>query len=153
MRRNDKELGTEEEILQVLDRCDTIRLGFQGAEYPYIVPLSFGWEMAGGRLYLYVHGAKAGLRHELLAEDFRVCVEADRNEGFMRVEDGITCRYESVIGFGRVENVVGEEAANGLKLILQHADYPDDPVPECVSEYTSVWKITISQMTGKRSYL
>ena len=151
MRRSDRELGTEEEILQVLDRCDTIRVGFQGEEYPYIVPLSFGWEMAGGRLYLYVHGAKEGLRHNLLAKDFRVCVEADRNDGFVPVKDGITCLYESVIGFGRAENVVGEEAVHGLKLILQHAGYPDYPVPGYASEYTSVWKITISQMTGKRN--
>lgn len=150
MRRVDRELTEEKEILQVLDGCDTIRVAFGGETYPYIVPLSFGWEERNGRVYLYVHGAKEGLRHELLRRDFRVCVEADRNQGYVKTAQGVTCLYESVIGFGRVENVSGEEAAHGMKLILKHYGYGDEPVPPRMTAYTSVWKITISQMTGKR---
>lgn len=150
MRRRDRELNDEQEILRVLDGCDTIRVAFGGDTYPYIVPLSFGWEEKGGRVYLYVHGAKEGLRHELLRRDFRVCVEADRFQGYVKTAHGITCRYESVIGFGRVESVTGAEAVHGLKMILRHCGHGDEPVPQKASEYTSVWKITISQMTGKR---
>lgn len=151
MRRSDRELTTESEILQVLDGCDTIRLALNSDTYPYIVPLSFGWEQAeNGRVYLYVHGAQEGLRHKLLQADWRVCVEADRCLGFVQLNGDYTCGYESVIGFGRAECVAGEEAAHGLKLILSHCGWNDAPVPEGADKYTSVWKITISQMTGKR---
>lgn len=151
MRRHDRELNTEEEILQVLDKCDTIRLALNSDTYPYIVPLSFGWEKhENGRVYLYVHGAKEGLRHTLLQRDFRVCVEADRCLGFVKVGEDCTCAYESVIGFGRAECVSGQEAVHGLELILRHCGFQGEEVPPRAAEYTSVWKITISQMTGKR---
>ena len=151
MRRHDREITSEEEILQVLDQCDTIRLALNSDTYPYIVPLSFGWEQhENGRVYIYVHGAKEGLRHTLRANDFRVCVEADRCLGFVKVGEDVTCAYESVIGFGRAECLDGEEALRGLKLILQHCQYGDETVPPQAAAYTSVWRITISQMTGKR---
>ena len=154
MRRSDRELTTEEDILQVLDQCDTIRLGMKGEEYPYIVPLSFGWEQhENGRVYIYVHGAKEGLRHELLKKDFRVCVEADRCLRFAQIGDDYTCAYESVIGFGRAECVQGEEALHGLKKIMEHCGFGEGHVPPRAAKYTSVWKITISQMTGKRRTL
>ena len=43
MRRMDRALKTPEEILRVLDGCETIRLALQSDTYPYVVPLSFGW--------------------------------------------------------------------------------------------------------------
>ena len=150
MRRSDRAICSEEEILQVLDRCDTIRLGFSGGAYPYIVPLSFGWEQVRGRVYLYVHGAREGLRHQLREKDFRVCVEADRMLGYARIEDGMTCRYESVIGFGRAECVTGEDAIHGLQCIMAHCGFGNEGIPRETAEHTSVWKITLSQLTGKR---
>ena len=151
MRRQDRAMLTEEEILHALDGCDTIRLALNSETYPYIVPLFFGWEKhENGRVYLYVHGAREGLRHTLLQRDWRVCVEADRCLGFVKVGEDCTCAYESIIGFGRAEVVAGEEALHGLKLILQHCGFDGEPVPENAAVYTSVWKITISQMTGKR---
>lgn len=151
MRRHDRELKTEEEILAVLDRCDTIRLALNTETYPYIVPLSFGWEQwENGRVVLYVHGAKEGLRHTLLRNDWRVCVEADRCIDFVKVGEEVTCTYESVIGFGRAECLTGDEALHGLKKILEHCRFGNEPVPPQAAAYTSVWRILISQMTGKR---
>ena len=115
-----------------------------------MVPLSFGWEEKDERVYLYVHGAREGLRHDLLARDHRVCVEADRFLGYARTSSSVTCQYESVIGFGRAEIVTGEEARHGLELILQHCGYGDVPVTDKTLEITGVWRITLSQLTGKR---
>lgn len=153
MRRKDRAIQTEEELLTLLDGCETLRLGLNSGGYPYVVPLSFGWEVVDERLYIYVHGAQEGLRHEWMATDFRVCVEADRFLGYERLPGpgGITTRYESVIGFGRAANVTGAEAVHGLRLILDHCGYPEEPVEEQVLRHTSVWKITMSQLTGKRN--
>ena len=150
MRRMDRALKTPEEILRVLDECETIRLALHSETYPYVVPLSFGWEERDGRVYLYVHGAREGLRHELRARDNRVSIEADRFLGYARTSSSVTCQYESVIGFGRAEAVEGGEARHGLELILKHCGYADVPVDDRVLGITSVWRITLSQLTGKR---
>ena len=60
MRRAENEMSSLADIVDVLDRCDTIRLGLHGSEYPYVVPLSFGYEVANGKVVLYAHGAKEG---------------------------------------------------------------------------------------------
>jgi hypothetical protein len=33
---------------------------------PYVVPLSFGFAEEGGRIKIYFHGAKAGMKHDLI---------------------------------------------------------------------------------------
>ena len=149
MRRHDREITNEEELLALLDRLEVIRVGFNGDTYPYVVPLSFGWEKTG-RLYLYVHGAQEGLRHDLRQRDFRVCVEGDRFGGYAMVGEDATCGYESLIAFGRAEVVHGEDALHGLRCILQHGGFEGVDPSLQVTEHTSVWRITVSQMTGKR---
>lgn len=150
MRRIDREIKDEDELVEVLKRCDVLRLALNTETYPYMVPLSFGCEMAGGRLYIYVHGAQEGMRHELLARDWRVCFEADCFDGYVQTEHGISCRYESIVGFGRTEVMTGAMAEHGLACILEHCGFPDYKCPKDVAEHTSVWRITVSQMTGKR---
>lgn len=150
MRRHDREITDEAEILDTLARCQVLRVALNSDTYPYIVPLSFGFEVSGGRPYLYVHGAQEGLRHDLLAKDWRVCFEADRFEKYIQTPSGISCVYESIIGFGRAEKVTGEAAAHGLQLILDHCGYGDYRCSDATAAHTSVWRITVSQMTGKR---
>lgn len=150
MRRHDREITDEAEVLAALNRCDVLRVALNSDTYPYIVPLSFGMEVIGERPYLYVHGAREGLRHDLLARDWRVCFEADRFEHYIETSGGVSCVYESIIGFGRAEAVTGEEAAHGLALILAHCGHADYEVTQAVVDRTSVWRITVSQMTGKR---
>ena len=47
MRRKDREVTDKDAILDILLRCDTIRLGLAGADGPYVVPLSFGLDLSG----------------------------------------------------------------------------------------------------------
>lgn len=150
MRRHDREITDEAEVLAILERCEVLRVALNSETYPYIVPLSFGCEVIGERPYLYVHGAKEGLRHQLLADDWRVCFEADRFDGYVQTPHGISCNYESIIGFGRAEALTGEEAAHGLQVILSHCGFPGYQCPQAQTDHTSVWRITVSQMTGKR---
>ena len=82
MRRSDREVTSFDEIVDILRQANTMRLGLHDAPCPYVVPLSFGFEAAGGRITLYFHGAMEGLKHELIARDPHVCVEADIFHGY-----------------------------------------------------------------------
>lgn len=42
MRRKDREITDFNEIMKIIDKCDTCRLALIDEEYPYIVPLNFG---------------------------------------------------------------------------------------------------------------
>ena len=150
MRRADREITDFDELTDILRRADTIRLGVHDTPYPYVVPLSFGFEAKDGQIALYFHGAAQGFKHELLARDPYVCVEADIFHGYARTPGGITTEYESFIGFGACVRVSGEEAAYGIDLLLEHcgcAGYAYDPAELA---HTWVYKITLESFTGKR---
>ena len=44
MRRKDREITDINEIKFLLKTMDTIRIGFNDQPYPYIVPVSYGFE-------------------------------------------------------------------------------------------------------------
>ncbi len=150
MRRADREVSTMDEILGILRRCDTLRVAMNGEGAPYVVPVSFGCELAEGKIRLFFHGVGKGLKHELLERDPRVCVEAGRCLGFTGAGCEATCGYESVIGFGTARRVSGAEAVHGLDLLLDHCGLPGGPCDEAVLAATTVYKITLDSVSGKR---
>ena len=153
MRRKDREVQTAAEIFDMLNRCDTVRIAMHGEKYPYVVPVSFGAEMVGGKVVIYFHCARKGMKLDLLKADPHVCVEGDR---FIKVETtdhGITTRYESVIGFGECSVVSDpDEVIHGLKLLTEHYGYMDYSLESCRSlEVLYVGRIVLDEMTGKRN--
>lgn len=153
MRRKDREITDIDQIFDILQRCDTIRLGIYGNEYPYVVPLSFGCEMKDGTITVYFHGAKEGLKHELLAANPNVCVEADIFKGYVGTGNGTTTDYESVIGFGRAEICEDEEAVHGIELLTEHCGIHGFDGKTCIMlGITRINKVTITEITGKKRF-
>jgi len=150
MRRSEREIKEFAGIVDVLDRCDTIHLGIHDEVYPYVVPLSFGYEVVDGKIVIYFHGAREGFKHELLAKNHKVCVEADLCHGFMDTGHSVTCEYESIIGFGTAEVVSGEEAVKGVDLLLRHCTFPGYEYDKKVMAVMYVYRITLDSVTGKR---
>jgi len=77
MRRKDREVLDFDEIIKIVDACEIVRLGLADGEYPYIVPVNFAYEAAEGKLYLYIHGAMAGRKYELLRSNPHCSFEMD----------------------------------------------------------------------------
>lgn len=152
MRRSDREITHFDEIIDVLDACQTIRLGLHDEKYPYVVPLSFGWEVTGGRLYIYFHCAKEGKKADLIAENNAVCFECDILNRYVKTEKSVTADYLSVIGFGYAERVTGDDAEHGIKLLLSHCG-EEGSAKDCVlSDLVAVYKITVEEITGKKRF-
>lgn len=150
MRRAEREITSFSEIAELVGRCDTVRLGIAAEGAPYIVPVSFGWEICDGRIVIYFHGSREGRKQELIGENAMVCVEGDISHGFAEWGHGITCLYESFIGYGTVEKLSGEEAVRGLELLLVHCGYPGYPFTEEAVNATAVNRIVLETVTGKR---
>lgn len=154
MRKKQREIKSFEGILEVLDKCQTIRLGLCDGGRPYVVPLSFGYENVGKELYIYFHCAKEGRKIDLIAKNNSVCVEADVLKGYVRTERGVTADYESVIANGRAEEVTGEEAVHGIELLLKHCGIEGYSARECEKTgVVAVYKITVESVSGKKRFM
>ncbi len=153
MRRKDREVTNPEEILDILRRCDTLRLGLRGAEFPYVVPVSFGLEVEEGRPVVYFHCAREGMKLDLIRQDPRVCVEGDICIKIEPTDHGITTRYESVIGTGVCEILTDPDACvRGLKAICDHYGYFDYDLKNCRAlQFLHVGRIPLDTLTGKRN--
>lgn len=153
MRNKKREVVNPSEIFDILNRCDTIRIAIHGDKYPYLVPVSFGMEIVGGKAVLYFHSAQQGMKVDLLRQNPFVCVEGDI---YLKTEDtayGLTSRYESVIGFGESRFLTEpEEIRHGLQLLIEHYGYRDYPLDTCPGmEQVLVGKIVLDEVYGKKN--
>ncbi|UCH89661.1 MAG: pyridoxamine 5'-phosphate oxidase family protein [Thermoplasmata archaeon] len=150
MRRSEKEITEKTEIESIIQQSMVCRLALSDGQYPYIVPLCFGYS----NHTLYFHSAKEGKKLDILKRNNQVCFEFDIET---EVKLGKTAcdwgmAYQSVIGFGKalmVEDVA--EKRKALELIT--AQYADKAykITDGAAKETQVFKVEISTMTGKRS--
>lgn len=156
MRRANKEVKNWNEIMEIIRRSETIRLGIHAQPFPYVVPVSFGYEEVDGVLFLYIHGAAEGYKHTLLKENNNVCVEADILHRYVHSEAKsgsiLTADYESVIGFGVAEPVFGDEAKKGIDLICSHCGYHGFECNNAILSHIKIYKITLQSITGKKRF-
>lgn len=151
MRRKDREITDEEQILRIMQRCDVCRIAFHDAGYPYIVPLNFGIG-EGAPLTLYFHCAAEGKKLGLMQRDSRVSFEMDCAHRLVtgsRACDA-TMEYESVCGNGLLEPCGGQEKERGLARVMAHycgeKPYAFDAA---LLRHTVVLKLTVQTVTAK----
>lgn len=152
MRRADREITDFEEMLQVMDRCEVCRLAFHQEEYPYILPLNFGYKREGQKVTLYFHGANEGKKYELMKKDNRVAFEMDCSHKLVsdREKGYCTMKYESIIGTGRLEIVPDEEKLEALTVMTDHYHMEHFEFSHAAMPQTTAMKLVVEQMTGKR---
>lgn len=153
MRRADRQVQDQQEIFNILQRCSTVRIAMRGEKYPYIVPVSFGAELQDGKPVIYFHCAQQGMKLDLLRADPFVSVEGDILIRIEKLAQGITARYESVIGFGQCRFVEEPaEKTHALNLLVAHYGHDGYPVESCPGlQQLVVGKIILDEMTGKKN--
>lgn len=122
MRRKDREITDIEEIRAILERARVLHLGLYDGEFPYVVPMHYGFTFEDGKLTLYTHCAKEGRKLELLRRDGRVFVEIDTDEALVPGTTACSwgARYASVMARGRAAIVEdGEEKRRALALLMK----------------------------------
>ena len=150
MRRIDLEITDFSEIVSILHRTDTIRLGLHNEPYPYVIPMSFGFEVVGENINIYIHGAKEGLRYNLIQNNPLVCVEADIFHGYAEIPGGATAEYESFIGYGNLVRLNEDDIVKGLNLLLLHCGYDGLMFNRSALDSIHVYKIELDSFSGKR---
>lgn len=151
MRRKDREITGQDELLAIIEQCDVCRLAIQDEGCPYIVPLNFGVEVRDGQVVLYFHSAPAGTKCRLLAQNGYVSFEMDCGHALFLDEAKGSCNmaYQSVIGRGLVTPVPAERKLHALRVLLRHYRQEDFPFSEEAAARTAVYQLAVEQMTGK----
>ena len=153
MRRKDREITRIEDILSIVDRAKVLRLGLFDDNFPYIVPLHFGYEYAEGKLIFYMHSAKEGHKLDLIRRNQNVCIELDCDTELMSGGD-IPCSYSSsfasLIGRGLAEIVDDEqEKVRGLYLLMKNQTGREFEITTQMASAVAVIKVMVCDFSAK----
>lgn len=155
MRRKEREIKDTKEFVKILSKTCVGTLSLSGGEYPYAVPINFGFSETDGKFKVYFHCAGEGKKIELLRSDPKVCFEVhvmERITGEGENPCVYSCAYESVIGFGLARELKGhDEKKEGLIKIMENCTGRSFKFSENQTRGVTVFEIAFSEVTGKRS--
>lgn len=162
MRRKDREITDEESILKIVEKCSTCHVAMideSNANFPYVIPLSFGFTLQECVLELYFHCAKLGKKLDCLKKNSKVAFSMCY-EGEIEIFENDLCEssrfYESVVGQGEVKFIESpEEKCKALSLLMKHqaacanVEKKDFEFSSEMVYSVMVFKITSNHFSGK----
>jgi hypothetical protein len=149
MRRREREIRDEAGIQEILEKGLVCRLGLYDGQYPYVVPMNYGYR--DGRLYF--HCTAEGRKIDMLKKNDRVCIEVDIDSRIVRGDTPCrwAAKYRSVIGFGRARIVDDDKAKKaGLDVIMAHYGGSGGDYDEKSLQRTSLIEVVLDSITGKQ---
>ena len=156
MRRKELEVKDINEILDIMSKCDVCRIALHDDEYPYVLPLNFGFETVDSIIYIYFHGALEGKKYDLMRKNNKAGFEMDYvHNVVIREKTGFaTTEFESVMGNGVIDFIEGEQKLRALKILVKQY-YKDDDFKIDISDVprTCVFRLTVNEISGKRKIL
>lgn len=154
MRRKDREITDINQLEAILKKCMVCRLALHGDDYPYLVPVNFGYIRENDGFSLFFHGAKVGTKIDLLRKNPKATFEVDCEHQLIGGESpcAYTMEYESVIGHGvLLELSDREEKREGLlALMRQYAPGKAFTFSDEAIDSVAVLRLDVVDMTGKR---
>ena len=155
MRRKDREITDLKEIEEIIDKAKVLKLGLTDGDYPYIVPLHFGYSYcdACNGFFFYMHSAKDGKKLDLIRKNPNCFVELDTD---MKIIEGdIACEYgseyASFMGRGKaeiVDDTIEKQIALSSLMLNQTGKAFD--INEKMAESVDVIKVEVTDFSAKR---
>jgi nitroimidazol reductase NimA-like FMN-containing flavoprotein (pyridoxamine 5'-phosphate oxidase superfamily) len=153
MRKKNREITDPNQILDIINKCEVMRVALCDDGEPYIVPLNFAYLLEGGKYVFYFHGAPEGRKIDMARKNPRVCFEVDCSLNIIKTEIPCqwTAEYESVIGYGQMIIIESEEEKKfALDLLMQRYGYKGELVYiEKALAGTAAFKIETESLTAK----
>jgi len=156
MRRKDREITGFENLVEVIKKCEVCHVAFHDEEYPYVVPMNFGFHTDGEKIELYFHGAASGKKHDLIRKNNKVSFVMEHTGGLITGPSVGVCEssmlFECVMGTGIIEYMPEEDKREALKAIVNQYHIHEGEnfhFNEKMVPYTSVLCLKVREMTGK----
>ncbi len=152
MRRKDREITDICKIEEIIAGARYMHLGMFDGDFPYVVPLHYGYKLENGRLTFYMHSANEGHKLDCLRENANVFVEIDRGEALVTADIpcGYGARYESFMCKGKasiVENI--DEKCNALELLMKTQTGSEHRISDKMTRSVTVIKVEAYEYTAK----
>lgn len=150
MRRKEKQIKDKRIINEIFLNSNICRLGIFGEEYPYIVPLNYGYRDDA----LYFHCSTRGRKLELIQKNSNVCFEVEAQHEILRHEESCkwTTKYRSIIGKGKIEILKEtQDKIKGLNIIMEHHGKKSNHYNDKILEKLVVLRLNIEDLTAKQS--
>lgn len=151
--RREREVTDMDEIIGILDRARIVHVGMIDENMPYVVPMNYGYTMEDGKLTLYLHGATAGRKLDIIRVNPNVFIEIDTDvvpfDGPSACQHG-TC-YSSIMGEGvaeLIEDIEGKKQA--LTYLMKTQTGKDFEFSDKMVTGVTGIKITVSDYTAKK---
>lgn len=150
MRRKDKEINNGSVANEILTKSVICRLGLFDGEYPYIVPMNYGYKDNA----LYLHCAREGKKVDLIKKNSKAGFEIE--EGYKIIRNDISCkwttRYRSIIGTGTIEIITdSDRKKEGLDVIMRQHGSSTNLYDDKSLENVLVLKLEIGSLSAKQS--
>lgn len=152
MTRRERQVTDLNEIIKILDKCKFLHLGLVDGDEPYVVPMNYGYTMEDEKLTIYLHGATAGRKLDLMRANPKVFFEMDCDvtmfEGVKPCQYGNI--YSSIMGRGRAQIVEDvEEKKKGLSILMKTQTGKDFTFDDRLVSAVSVIRIEVLEYTAK----
>ena len=155
MRRKDREIIDINEKINVIKKCKVCRIGLSENNFPYIIPLNYGFNFENDILTLYFHSAPEGKKLDIIKKNNNACFEIDCDNKL--IESGGACNYgyafKSVIGFGKIFILDSfEEKTFGLNMLMKHQTEKETAYSFSEDQVNNVcvYKMVVDEFSGKQ---
>jgi len=154
MKKKEREITDKNSIIEILKNGKFATISMCRANEPYIVTLSYGFDLKCNSLYF--HSAKEGLKVEILRENSNVCGTVVDDLGY--IMNDCSHKYRSIVFWGKMATVEDlEEKKYGFNIILNHLE--DNPgkikkrflKDDKAYDNICIMRLNIIEMTGKAS--
>jgi nitroimidazol reductase NimA-like FMN-containing flavoprotein (pyridoxamine 5'-phosphate oxidase superfamily) len=153
MRRKDREIKDRNEIEEIIKKCDVCRIALFDEEYPYILPMNFGYTMNGLEMELFFHCANSGKKLDLIRNNAKAGFEMDCSHNLITGDKACdyTMEFESVCGNGIIELINDDQKEIVLThLMKQYSTESTFVFDEKLLKVVTVFKLKVHQISGKR---
>ena len=158
MRRKDRKIQGIVDKIKIIEKCKYCRIGLSENNYPYIVPLNYGYSYVDENLTIFFHSAIEGKKIDIIKNNNNACFEIDCNTKLIKGEKACNYSYEyrSIIGFGKIIFLkTNVEKTEGLNKIMQHqtGEKINYTFNENELKNVLVFKMVVEDFTGKKRIL
>ena len=150
--KREREVTDQAAILEILEKSKVVNIAMIDGDEPYLVPMNYGYTMEEGKLTLYVHGATAGRKLDVLRANPKVFIELDCDR--MPFEGKVACQYgmiySSVMGKGKAVILEDpKDKMDALTILMKTQTGKDFEFNERLVSIVSVIRIDVEEYTAK----
>ena len=155
MRRRDREVTDLAEIKAIVEKNMILHLGLFDEEFPYIIPLHYGYEYRKDtdQFIFYMHGARQGHKIDLIHQNPNVCIQI---EGEVLPDYDFEAPYKfsaffsSFIGRGKAELLEDlDDKTAALNQLMSHQTGKIFEFTEKRIHSVAVIKVVVDQYSAK----